>query len=513
MRCEGHTNVLSNDFARLLPELSVPWQAEEPIDPTLLVLNDGLAIDLGLDPEHLRSDEGIRWLLGADPEPGSQPVAQLYAGHQFGSYVSRLGDGRALLLGEIRDANGRAWDLHLKGSGKTPFARADGRAAVGPMLRESLMGEAMHALGVPTTRALAVIATGRRVIRDDALPGAVLTRVASSHLRIGSFQFARSTGDLALLGRLVDLAVDRHLGEDAGSLGDPGSSDASDGPQAPDRARRLLRHVIEVQADLVASWMLLGFVHGVLNTDNVTISGETIDYGPCAFIDAYDPAAVFSSIDHAGRYAFGNQPAITLWNLTRFAEMLLPLLSDDEATASEIATAELTRFSARYERAWVEGMGAKLGLAGDIGVAPVTGGEGSGSRFDLTAELAGAILGELQRHRIDFTQFFRALADAARGRRVALLDLYPSGAAPGEWLGRWLDLAPDADRMDAVNPVYIPRNHLVDEALEAASAGDLSLYERLDGVLAHPFEARPGLERYAVGAAPGSAPHRTYCGT
>ena len=493
--------MLSNEFARLLPELAVPWQAEEPIDATLLVLNAELASDLGLDPEYLRSETGVRWLLGADPEPGTRPVAQLYAGHQFGSYVSRLGDGRALLLGEIRDPKGRIWDLHLKGSGKTPFARADGRAAVGPMLRESLMGEAMHALGVPTTRALAVIATGRRVIRDEALPGAVLARVASSHLRIGSFQFARSTGDLGLLSRLVDVAIARHLGESAGS------SDVSDGPKAPDRARRLLRHVVDVQADLVASWMLLGFVHGVLNTDNVTISGETIDYGPCAFIDAYDPAAVFSSIDHAGRYAFGNQPAITLWNLTRFAEMLLPLLSDDEATASEIATAELTRFSAHYERAWIGGMRAKLGLAELMGT------EGAGSHQDSTADLAGAILGDLQRHRIDFTRFFRALAEAARGRRDALLALYPSGSAPGEWLAQWLDLAPDADGMDAVNPVYIPRNHLVDEALEAASAGDLSLYECLVEVLAHPFEERPGLERYALGPAAGSAPHRTYCGT
>lgn len=502
--------MLSDDFARLLPELAVPWQAEEPIDPTLIVLNEDLARDLGLDPEQLRSDAGIRWLLGADPEPGSRPVAQLYAGHQFGSYVSRLGDGRALLLGEIRDAGGRAWDLHLKGSGKTPFARADGRAAVGPMLRESLMGEAMHALGVPTTRALAVITTGRRVIRDDALPGAVLTRVASSHLRIGSFQFARSTGDMELLRRLVDFAVARHLAEDVGSSEPDGAQEALG---APDRARRLLRHVIEVQADLVASWMLLGFVHGVLNTDNVTISGETIDYGPCAFIDAYDPAAVFSSIDHAGRYAFGNQPAITLWNLTRFAEMLLPLLSDDEATASEIATTELNRFARRYEQAWIVGMRAKIGLGESEaagGAAPV---DGSGSGSGPTADLAGAILGELQRHRIDFTRFFRALAEAARGQQESLVALYPSGSAPGEWLGQWLELAPDADRMDAVNPVYIPRNHLVDQALDAATAGDLSLYERLMDVLARPFDERPGLERYAVGPEPGSAPHRTYCGT
>ena len=488
--------MLSNAFAQRLPELSVPWQAEAPIDPSLLVLNEPLATALGLDPGWLRSEAGIRWLLGVDPGPDSRPVAQLYAGHQFGSYVSRLGDGRALLLGELRDPEGRVWDLHLKGSGKTPFARADGRAAVGPMLRESLMGEAMHALGVPTTRALAVVATGRRVIRDDALPGAVLARVASSHLRVGSFQLARSTGDLDLLRRLVDFAVERHVPEAVG---------------ADDRALQLLRHVIDAQAALVASWMLLGFVHGVLNTDNVTVSGETIDYGPCAFIDAYDPGAVFSSIDHGGRYAFGNQPAITLWNLTRFAEMLLPLLDEDEAAASAEATAELTRFAVRYERAWVDGMAAKLGLVGTQGPGEVR--DPAGAPTDVVAEIAGALLADLQRYRIDYTRAFRSLGHAARGRREPLLALFPEGAEPGAWVERWAALAPDAGVMDAVNPVYIPRNHLVDEALDAASDGDLTLVERLADVLAHPFDERAGLERYVEGPPSGAPPHRTYCGT
>lgn len=480
---------LSDDFARLLPELSVPWQAEAPLQPELLMLSEPLARDLGFDPVALRSDRGIRFLLGTELDDAAHPVAQLYAGHQFGSYVSRLGDGRALLLGERRGSDGRLRDLHLKGSGKTPFARADGRAAVGPMLRESLMGEAMHALGVPTTRALAVIATGRRVIRDDALPGAVLVRVADSHLRVGTFQYARSTGDLELLRRLVDFAVARHVPEAV---------------EAPDPALALLRHVVAAQARLVASWMLLGFVHGVLNTDNVTISGQTIDYGPCAFIDAYDPAAVFSSIDHAGRYAFGTQPAITLWNLTRLAEMLLPLLSEDESAATALATEVLEGFAPAYEAAWIAGMAAKLGLSGA---------DGSGHASGELAELAGEFLGALQRHRLDFTSSFRALGGIARGGAARFGEHSAADLGLDEWVARWLDLTPDAERMDAVNPIYIPRNHLVDEALDAASGGDLSLVERLAEVLARPFEERAGLERYAAGPPEGAPPHRTFCGT
>ncbi|MFT4231496.1 MAG: protein adenylyltransferase SelO family protein, partial [Leucobacter sp.] len=316
----GRTPALGGAFACALPELAVPWEAMRPEDPTLLRLNEPLARELGLDPERLRGEAGVRFLLGNELPEGAAPVAQAYAGHQFGAYAPRLGDGRALLLGELDDAQGRPRELHLKGSGRTPFARgADGFAAVGPMLREYLMGEAMHALGIPTTRALAVVATGRRVVREeslDALPGAVLARVASSHLRVGTFQYARSLGDAALLRRLADFAIERHLPRlaegDAPYLG-------------------LLKAVIAAQARLVASWMLVGFVHGVMNTDNTTISGETIDYGPCAFMDAYDPATVFSSIDAFGRYAYGNQPGIALWNLTRFAEALLPLIAEEAA--------------------------------------------------------------------------------------------------------------------------------------------------------------------------------------
>src|SRR5680860_1187207 len=302
---------LGNRFAGGLPELSVRWQAEEFADPRLLVLNELLAADLGLDPAWLREPEGVRLLVGSAVPDGATPVAQAYAGHQFGGYVPRLGDGRALLLGEVTDAEGRQRDLHLKGSGRTPFARGgDGLAAVGPMLREYVVSEAMHALGIPTTRSLAVVATGRPVRRETLLPGAVLARVASSHLRVGSFQYARATGDVNLLLRLADHAISRHH---------------PDAAQAEHPYLALFEAVVADQASLVAQWMLVGFVHGVMNTDNMTISGETIDYGPCAFMEAFDPATVYSSIDESGRYAYGNQPVVAEWNLARLAEALLPL--------------------------------------------------------------------------------------------------------------------------------------------------------------------------------------------
>src|SRR6516164_8284099 len=288
------TVVLGNRFARELPEIAVRWQAESTPDPRLLVLNEPLAVELGLDPDWLRSAEGLGLLVGTSVPDGAEPVAQGYAGHQFGGWVPRLGDGRALLLGELADNAGRLRDLHLKGSGRTPFARGgDGLAAVGPMLREYIVSEAMHALGIPTTRALSVVATGRPVRRETVLPGAVLTRVASSHLRVGSFEYARATGNVNLLHRLADHAISRHY---------PGASEA----EHPYLA--LFEAVISAQASLVAQWMLVGFVHGVMNTDNMTISGETIDYGPCAFMGAFDPATVYSSIDVGGRYAYGNQP-------------------------------------------------------------------------------------------------------------------------------------------------------------------------------------------------------------
>ncbi|RGE24178.1 YdiU family protein [Leucobacter sp. wl10] len=482
---------LGDAFATALPELAVPWRAMRPEDPALLALNEPLARELGLDPDALREDAGVRFLLGNELPDSASPVAQAYAGHQFGVYVPRLGDGRALLLGEVADAAGRPRELHLKGSGRTPFARgADGFAAVGPMLREYLMGEAMHALGIPTTRALAVVATGRRVVREeslDALPGAVLVRVAASHLRVGTFQYARSLGDSGLLRRLADFSIERHF---------PSLAD-TDAPYLG-----LLEAVIAAQARLVASWMLVGFVHGVMNTDNMTLSGETIDYGPCAFMDAYDPATVFSSIDHRGRYAYGNQPGIALWNLTRFAETLLPLLGepDEPEAAKQLALRALDGFASRYGEAWSAGVSEKLGIAAADGVD-------AGALRGLTSGL----LQELQGHGVDYTSAFRALGEAARGDDAPYRALV--GGAPGEWFDEWLALDPDDAAMDDSNPVYIPRNHLVDEALVAATEGDLGPFERVLEAVARPCERRPGLERYERPAPPGSSRHVTYCGT
>lgn len=478
--------VLDSRFARELPELAVPWTAEPAPDPRLLVLDDAVAAEVGLDADWLRSSEGVRFLVGAQVPEGATPVAQAYAGHQFGGYSPRLGDGRALLLGELVGADGRLRDLHLKGSGRTPFARGgDGLAAIGPMLREHVVSAAMHALGIPTTRALAVVSTGRPVVRERVLPGAVLARVASSHLRVGSFQYARATGDLDLLRRLTDHAVARHH------------------PQAADAERpalALLDAVVATQASLVARWMLVGFVHGVMNTDNMTISGETIDYGPCAFLDAYDPATVFSSIDHDGRYAYGNQPGIAVWNLARLGETLLPLVDDDQDRAVALATEALDRFLPAFQRAWLAGVRGKLGLRDAVDDATVR-------------ELADGFLVLLQTGAVDHTGAFRSLGAAARGDLGRVQELLPGGELAGSWLRRWSATGPDADLADRSNPVYVPRNHLVEEALDAATEGDLAPLERLVGVVTDPFVERPGQERYAAPAPPGSGRHVTFCGT
>ncbi len=477
---------LEGRFASELPELAIAWQAEEPAEPRLVVLNDNLAAELGWSPDFLRSGDGVRFLTGTLVPDGASPVAQAYAGHQFGGYSPRLGDGRALLLGEVVDPQGRLRDLHLKGSGRTPFARGgDGRAVLGPMLREYLVSEAMHALGVPTTRALAVTATGRAVPRETMLPGAVLARVASSHLRVGSFQYAAATGDGDLLGRLVTHAIDRHY---------PQLSHA-DNP-----ALALLDAVIAAQASLVAKWMLVGFVHGVMNTDNMTISGETIDYGPCAFMDAFDPAAVYSSIDTGGRYAYGNQPVAAQWNLVRFAEALLPLLHDEPETAVALAEETLGTFGERYRAAWSAGMRAKLGLSDTLAEA-------------VTAPLIVELSALMQASHVDQTSFFRALSAAVDGDRGAARGLVLDMAAFDHWVEGWLALGPDRGVMDAVNPVYIPRNHLVEEALDAATAGDMTPFDRLLEAVTDPYVERPGLERHAAPAPDSFGAYRTYCGT
>jgi len=466
--------------------MAVPWQAEEPPDPRLLVLNEPLADELGFDPAWLRSADGVRLLVGNLVPSGSNPVAQAYAGHQFGGFSPRLGDGRALLLGELVNADGDLRDLHLKGSGRTPFARGgDGLAAVGPMLREYVVSEAMHALGIPTTRSLAVVATGRAVRRETLLPGAVLARVASSHLRVGSFQYARATGDVDLLRRLADHAIARHHA---------GAAEA----QRPYLA--LFEAVVAAQASLVAQWMLVGFVHGVMNTDNMTISGETIDYGPCAFMDAFDPATVYSSIDSGGRYAYGNQPAAAEWNLARLAEALLPLFHDDQEQAVALAVESLGAFRRQYGAVWSAGMQAKLGLPHGLADA-------------VTGPLVDELLTLLQASHVDHTSFFRSLGAAARGDAGPARGLFLDLAAFDAWTEGWRALGPDADAVDRVNPVYIPRNHLVEEALVAATEGDLDPLVRLLDAVATPFDERPGRERYAAPAPEDFGVYRTFCGT
>jgi uncharacterized protein YdiU (UPF0061 family) len=479
------TLALDGRFARELPELALPWQAVDTPDPRVLVLNEPLATELGLDPGWLRGD-GVGLLTGTGVPEGATPVAQAYAGHQFGGYSPRLGDGRALLLGELVDGSGRLRDLHLKGSGRTPFSRGgDGLAAVGPMLREYVVSEAMHALGIPTTRSLAVVATGRPVQRETVLPGAVLARVASSHLRVGTFQYARATDDLDLLRRLADHAIARHH---------PAAAEV----EHPHLA--LFEAVVGAQAALVAQWMLVGFVHGVMNTDNMTISGETIDYGPCAFMDAFDPATVYSSIDTGGRYAYGNQPVVAEWNLARFAEAILPLLAEEQDAAVAIAVESLGAFRDRYSAAWSAGMRTKLGLP-----------EG------LDDEVASAVVADLvalvQADHVDHTSFFRRLGAAARGDAEPARGMFLDLAGFDAWTARWLALGPDADAMDRANPVYVPRNHLLEEALAAATEGDLAPLERLLEAVSAPYDERAGLERYAEPAPDSFAGYQTFCGT
>jgi uncharacterized protein YdiU (UPF0061 family) len=482
-----------HSFASELEGLFVDWQPATVPAPTLLALNDELVTEMGGDPALLRSDEGVAVLAGNAVPAGARPIAMGYAGHQFGSYSPRLGDGRALLLGEVVDAHGRRRDVHLKGSGRTPYARGgDGKAAVGPMLREYLIAEAMHALGIPTTRALAVVGTGELVAREGMLPGAVLTRVASSHLRVGTFEYAVRLGDPALFGRLVDHAIERHH---------PHAADA----ERP--ALALLRSVIDTQASLVARWMLVGFIHGVMNTDNMTISGETIDYGPCAFLDRYDPATVYSSIDHGGRYAFGNQPRVAQWNLTRLAETLLASIDDDVDRAVALATEALDEFPDRFRRHWQRGMRAKLGLRDAHPDDPAL--------FDDLLEL-------LRTERVDYTSFFRDAARVPAGDAAPLRARFADGAAVDDWLDRWRERLdgegrPDdgvTSEMDAVNPRYVPRNHLVEEALAAATAGDLAPFHELLRVVTHPFDDRPEHRRFAEPAPDAFArTYQTFCGT
>lgn len=482
-----------NTYVRELPGLYEPWRANVVAEPKLLAFNDELAGELALDATFFRSPEGVAVLVGNVVPEGAEPIAQAYSGHQFGGFSPRLGDGRALLLGEVIDAQGQRRDIHLKGSGRTPFARGgDGKAAVGPMLREFIMGEAMHALGVPTTRALAVVATGESIARESLLPGAVLARVASSHLRVGTFQFAATTHDRDLLKRLADYAIARHHPDVA---------------EANNPYLAFYERVVDTQAALIARWMNIGFIHGVMNTDNMTISGETIDYGPCAFMDAFNPETVFSSIDHQGRYAYGNQPMIGQWNLARLAEAIVYLFDDDTDEAVKMATEVLMSFNEKFHGYWLAGMRAKLGFEdaqeGDV-------------------EIVNDLLALLHAERVDFTSFFRALSRSLRGDSSRLDALFPNRMGLLAWMPRWRERTSGvpavAAHMDAVNPVYVPRNHLVEEALAAATQGDLSVMSKLLDVLADPFTERfEGDARMARYAEPAPVEYTegyaTFCGT
>jgi uncharacterized protein YdiU (UPF0061 family) len=500
----------ANTYARL-PERFYSRVNPTPVAaPQLIRVNAHLALQLNLDPEFLASPEGVEILAGNRIATGSEPLAEAYAGHQFGHFVPQLGDGRANLLGEVLSRDGARYDIHLKGSGPTPFSRrGDGRAALGPVLREYLVSEAMFALGVPTTRALAAVTTGQNVVRETVQPGAIFTRVAASHIRVGTFQYFAARGDNEAVGILANYAIARHY---------------PDAARSPHPYRAFLEGVVVRQARLIAQWLHLGFVHGVMNTDNMAVSGETIDFGPCAFMEAFDPAQVFSSIDANGRYAYSNQPSAALWNLMRFAECLLPLL-EQEAGSKEAAVASandaLAAFESQFEAANLAGMRRKLGLATER--------EGDGKLID-------DLLARMAANRADFTLTFRSLSDAAAppeanaagapsklrlGGRAAR-DLFADPTAFDTWAVEWrarlaLEAASPSEiagGMRRANPTFIPRNHRVQAVIEAAvERADFAPFEELLDVVTHPYDDRPELERYTAPALPGECITQTFCGT
>ncbi|WFU29709.1 YdiU family protein [Bradyrhizobium brasilense] len=475
----------ANFFARVAPT---------PVaSPRLIKLNRPLAVQLGLDPDLLSTPEGAEILAGKRLPDGADPIAMAYAGHQFGHFVPQLGDGRAILLGEVIDKDGVRRDIQLKGSGPTPFSRrGDGRAALGPVLREYIVSEAMFALGIPTTRSLAAVVTGEPVMRETALPGAVLTRVAASHIRVGTFQFFAARGDTEGVRALADHVIARHY------------------PELKDAAQHyhaLLAGVVARQAALVARWLLVGFIHGVMNTDNTSISGETIDYGPCAFLDAYNPAQVFSSIDEMGRYAYANQPRIALWNLTRLAECLLPLFADEQEKAIEQAQVILGEFPEKFTAAYNAGLRAKVGLF---------------TIRDGDEALIQDLLDAMAKNAADFTLTFRHLGEAASDDAADVRAQFTDPAAFDEWAARWrtrLALEPQAPAerkvaMQAVNPAFIPRNHRIEAVIAAAvNSDDYAPFEELLTVLAKPYEDQPQFAAYADPPLPEQRVTQTFCGT
>jgi uncharacterized protein YdiU (UPF0061 family) len=502
--------VFSNRYARL-PERFYAKVDPKPVPaPAVIRVNHGLAQTLGLDPAALETPAGAMMLAGNAVPPGAEPLAQAYAGHQFGYFNPQLGDGRAILLGEVLDQQGIPRDIQLKGSGRTPFSRGgDGRAPLGPVIREYVVSEAMHALGIKTTRALAAVATGAQVYRETALPGAVLTRVAASHVRVGTFEYFRGREDHEAIKQLADFVIDRHY---------PHVVEANNPYLA------LLDAVIDAQASLVASWLQVGFIHGVMNTDNTSISGETIDFGPCAFMDHYDPATVFSSIDREGRYAYGRQPNIALWNMARFAECLLPLFDSDTERAVSMAEEHLSSFSATFDRYWRSGMRAKLGLT---------------QEEDGDQTLIESLLQSMREQSVDYTLAFRYLSKLAQNQAKLAQDqsaatdvkeslqrfigLFGAGApAVDQWVTQWRNrlekedrsLAQIADDMLNTNPAYIPRNHRIEAVIRAAiDDEDYGPMHEMVQVLGKPFDEQPGMELYAEPPEPGEEVLKTFCGT
>jgi serine/tyrosine/threonine adenylyltransferase len=487
-------SVLANSYARLPAHFYSRVDPSPVSGPRLLKFNAALAAELGLDLAGLTDAELAALFSGNCIAPGSEPISMVYAGHQFGQFVPQLGDGRAILLGEVRDRHGQRRDLQLKGSGRTPYSRSgDGRAALGPVLREYLVSEAMHALGVPATRALAAVATGESVFREGPVPGAILTRVAASHVRVGTFQFFAARGDIDATRRLADYVIERHF-PDLSSAGRP--------------YLELLRAVVQRQARLVSRWMHVGFIHGVMNTDNMAISGETIDFGPCAFMDAYDPMTVFSSIDHGGRYAFANQPVAAQWNLARFAETLLPLIDSVSERAIQLAVEVVSWFSQEFDAAWLAGSRRKLGFFLEE--------EGD-------AVLMRGLLDAMNANQADFTLTFRRLCDAAESDAadMAIAGLFANPADYGAWAQGWRsrlarEPQPGSERaafMRLVNPAVIPRNHRIEWVISAAERDDFAPFEELSVVLARPYEDQQSFGAYALPPRPEERVAQTFCGT
>jgi serine/tyrosine/threonine adenylyltransferase len=488
-------SALENTYVQLPERFFSRVDPTPVVNPRLIKFNPALAADLGLDVGGLGAPELAAIFAGNLRVPGSTPLAMAYAGHQFGQFVPQLGDGRAILLGEVRDRRGRRRDIQLKGAGRTPYSRSgDGRAALGPVLREYLVSEAMHALGVPATRALAAVTTGEAVFREARVPGAIVTRVAASHVRVGTFQFFASRGDVEGTKVLADYVIERH----------PAAAGTAD-----NRYLELLRSVTQRQAQLISAWMNVGFIHGVMNTDNMAVSGETIDFGPCAFMDQYDPMMVFSSIDHRGRYAYANQPAAAQWNLARFAETLLPLIDPVIERAIELATDVLGEFSARFEECWLAGMRRKLGLfleeEGDAG-------------------LVKGLLESMHKNQADFTLTFRRLCAAAEGEGAdpTVAAGFSEPQAYDAWAREWRvrmarepqPASEHAAYMRLVNPAVIPRNHRIEAVIEAATTrDDFAPFEELCAALARPYEERAEFSAYADAPQPDERVLQTFCGT